>query len=79
MDDHFKELVKPRGMLVDAAVAGVWFLFFATILTRFAPDQGPALAWSIPTAACMTGVFWIALNMFRLVRVDEARRKGGRG
>ena len=63
-------IIKKSDLVVDVIAVGAFFLVFAFVLL---PPHVPSenhlwiKMWSIGSAACMSGVFWIALNMFRVV------------
>lgn len=63
-------LIKKSDFIVDVILVGAFFLFFAfVLLPSHVPSENPLWisVWSIGSAACMSGVFWIAVNMFRVV------------
>jgi hypothetical protein len=75
-------LIKKSDFIVDVIAVGAFFLVFAFVfLPSHVPSENPLWVnfWSIGSAACMGGVFWIALNMFRVVfryqKELEARRR----
>ena len=61
--------VKKSDFLVDVVLCGGFFAFMFTILQSHVPSNDPNMIklWSAGTAACMTGVFWLASWMFRTV------------
>jgi len=61
--------VKKSDFLVDAVLCGGFFVFMFLVLQKHVPSNDPAMIalWSGGTAACMTGVFWLASWMFRTV------------
>lgn len=79
---NVKKLVTPGGAIVDIVLSLLWFSFFTVALRWYVPvqvtgDHYELYRWGFAafTAACMTGVFWIAVGMFRVVRVDYQHRK----
>ena len=80
MHDRFRNLIGPRDHAVHGILTLVVFGFFAVILRPFVPfpDEPMHTVAAIYTAGIIAGVFWIASYMFRLVQVDEARRKAAR-
>ena len=70
------KLVSRKGLIIDLVLAAIWFVFFAFILRPYVPAQSETtqIAIAIFTSACLTGVFWLALSMFRVVRVDQMQR-----
>lgn len=61
--------VKKSDFLVDILLCGAFFVFIYTVLQKHVPSNDPTMIvlWSGGTAACMTGVFWLASWMFRTV------------
>jgi hypothetical protein len=82
MSEPTVQLIKKSDFLVDIVAVGAFFAFLAFYLLPVhvpANDSTMILIWSVGTAACMSGVFWMALWMFRVVlryqRALNARRK----
>ena len=63
-------------LILDAALCLAAFgLFFAVIRLHVPSEDGRQVAfWSGATAACMTGVFWLALQMFKAVVRHQRER-----
>jgi hypothetical protein len=63
------KLVTPVSLLVDAVLVAAFFLYIYTVVSPHVPSNNPhmILIWGGLCAACMSGVFWLALQMFRLV------------
>ncbi len=76
MDKATGKLVSRTGLIIDLVLAAIWFVFFAYILRPYVPDPSETiqLVIAIVTSSCLTGVFWLALSMFRVVRVDQKQR-----
>jgi hypothetical protein len=55
-----------------------FFLFLYSIVSPHVPSSNPRMImlWGGLTAACMSGVFWLAVQMFRVVL--RAQRAAGR-
>ncbi len=53
--------------LLDSVLTLVAFVIFFLICRRHVPSEDPTMInlWGAFTAACMTGVFWFALHMFK--------------
>jgi hypothetical protein len=64
-----KPLVRKFDFLVDAIVVGAFFILMFFIVRSHVPSNDPKMIalWSAGTAACMSGVFWMAVWMFRVV------------
>jgi len=82
MSEPHVQLIKKSDFLVDVIAVGAFFAFLAFYLLPIhvpTNDSTMILIWSAGTAACMSGVFWMALWMFRVVlryqRALNQRRK----
>ena len=64
-----EKLVTPVSLVVDAIVVGAFFIFILGLLKSHVPSTDPKMIWlwSGLGSACMTGVFWLAVQMFRVV------------
>ena len=64
------QLIRKSDFLVDIVLVGIFFCLFAfRWLPSHVPSNDPTMVtlWSIGTAACMSGTFWLALWMLRVV------------
>ncbi len=77
MPEGENKLISRKGALVDLVLSGLWFAFFAVALRDYVPSyQEPFVTFfAVSTAGCMTGIFWLAISMFRVVLVDERRKE----
>lgn len=68
-DIKLEKLTTPVGMVVDAILVLGFFLFLFTLLKSHVPSNNAAsvFIWAGLTSACMSGVFWLAIQMFRVV------------
>ncbi len=59
----------PISLLVDAVLVIAFFLFIYTLVSPHVPSNNKSmtLLWGGLCAACMTGVFWLCIQMFRVV------------
>ena len=69
----------PRTRVVDALLVLAFFLFIYRVLAPHVQSHDPIwiLFWGGLAASCLTGVFWLALQMFRVVyraQRDASRR-----
>ncbi|MDP2138051.1 MAG: GNAT family N-acetyltransferase [Candidatus Didemnitutus sp.] len=57
------------GFLFDMVLSAGFFVFFYYALQSHVPSNDPTMIrlWSTLAAACMTGVFWLALQMLKTV------------
>ena len=68
----------PVSLLVDAVLTIAFFIYIYTIVAPHVPsnDKSMVLLWGGLCAACMTGVFWLCVQMFRVtLRAQRADRR----
>ncbi len=74
-----KSSVTAVSLIVDAVLVIGFFLFMLWLVKSHVPSTDPTmiLLWGGLASACMTGVFWLALQMFRVVLLVQRqdRRK----
>lgn len=79
MSQQEKKSVTPASIAVDAILVFAFFLFIYTVVAPHVPSNDGRMIklWGGLTAACMSGVFWLCIQMFRVVlrAQREARRK----
>lgn len=79
-DIKLGKLTSPLSLAVDAVLVIGFFAFLFTLLKSHVPSNDPKLVffWAALTAGCMSGVFWLAVQMFRVVlkaqRLANARK-----
>jgi hypothetical protein len=64
-----QKLVTPASLAVDAVLVIAFFIYMYSVLKTHVPSNDPRMImfWGAFTTACLTGVFWLALQMFRVV------------
>lgn len=69
-----------RGLVLESVLCLGAFGFLAWIIAPHVPsvDTRMITLWSSLAAACMTAVFWLCLQMFRVVLVAQRERDQGR-
>lgn len=70
--------VTPASLVVDLVLVVAFFAFMFSILKIHVPSTDPKMInlWGALGASCMTGVFWLAVQMFRVVfRAHRAAAK----
>ena len=74
-----KPLVSKTGIVVDLILSIAFFLFMFWVLMPHVPSYDPKTIYIVAgmTSLCMTGVFWIAANMFRVTLADYQRKNKG--
>ncbi len=70
--------VTPASLVVDLVLVALFFAYMFSILKSHVPSTDPKMItlWAALAASCMTGVFWLALHMFRVVL--RAQREAGK-
>jgi hypothetical protein len=68
----------PVSLAVDAVLLVAFFLFIYSLVSSHVPSNDPKmiLLWGGLCSACMTGVFWLCIQMFRVVFRNQ--REAGR-
>ncbi|MEO5958888.1 MAG: hypothetical protein ABIZ49_00325 [Opitutaceae bacterium] len=63
------KLTSPASLLVDAVLVIAFFAHIYTVIAPHVPTNNPnmKLLWGMLCAACLSGVFWLAVQMFRVV------------
>ena len=69
MSSPLGKLTSPISLVVDGVLVLGFFLFIYTLVSQHVPSNDPkmVLLWGGLTSACMSGVFWLAVQMFRVV------------
>jgi uncharacterized membrane-anchored protein len=78
MQSSETKLVTPASLIVDAILVGGFFAFMFYVLRIHVPSDDflSSAIWAGLTSACMSGVFWLAIQMFRVVyRAQKALKK----
>ena len=71
------KLTSPVSLAVDAVLVIGFFVFIYGLVSPHVPsnDKSMILLWGGMAAACMTSVFWLCVQMFRVVlRAQRADR-----
>lgn len=74
-----KKSVSAVSLVVDAILVLGFFAFLFVLLRAHVPSNDKTMIdlWAALGAACMSGVFWLAIQMFRAVL--DFQRRGSRG
>lgn len=83
MDQPVRKPLNRATVALDALLTLVVFVFFTLILRSHVPSNDPFYMWlwGAITATCMAALFWLALQMFRVVlraQLAAARENGAR-
>ena len=64
-----EKLVTPASLLLDAVLVVAFFLFLYRLVSPHVPSNDPkmVLLWGGLCSACMSAVFWLCVQMFRVV------------
>jgi hypothetical protein len=73
-----ERLVTPVSLVVDLVLVAAFFAFIFSVLKSHVPstDRTMITLWAAIGTSCLTGVFWLALQMFRAVL--RAHRAAGK-
>jgi len=63
-----RKLVTPVSLLVDAVLVIIFSVYMYSVVSTHVPSRDPKMIalWGIYTTSCLTAVFWLALQMFRV-------------
>jgi len=78
MSQPEEKLVTPLSLIVDLVLLVAFFAFMFGVLKSHVPSNDPKMInlWSALATSCLTGVFWLALQMFRVVlRAQRAAKR----
>jgi len=73
------KLVTPATLAVDAVLVILFFIYMYTVVSTHVPsrDHRWIMFWGAACSFCMTLVFWLTLQMFRVVvKVQRESAKG---
>jgi drug/metabolite transporter (DMT)-like permease len=61
-----------KRLVLDLLITGAFWVFMSGVLRAHVPSDDPfwITVWSCISALCISGVFFLALQMFRLVLHD---------
>jgi cytochrome b561 len=78
MSQPAEKLTSPVSLIIDLVLLVAFFAFIFSVLRSHVPSNDPKMItlWAALATSCLTGVFWLALQMFRVVlRAQLAARK----
>lgn len=71
--------ISPLSLVIDFVLVAAFFAYLFTLLRSHVPSTDPTMitVWAALGSACMSGVFWLCIQMFRVVLRGqlEANRK----
>jgi len=64
------KFITPGSLAVDVVLCTGFFVVLYHLVRSHVPSADPQMVrlWAGLTGGCMTGVFWLAVQMFRVVR-----------
>jgi hypothetical protein len=77
MDQPVEKLTSPASLLVDAVLVIAFFFFLYWLVSGHVPSTDPKMImlWGALCAACMSAVFWLCIQMFRVVLRAQLAKK----
>jgi len=75
--DKKNKLVSPLAIIFDLVVTAGFFLFMQQVAYTHTPDWAETYKQIAAAycSLCLTGVFWLVLQGFRVTLTDQLRRK----
>jgi uncharacterized protein YqgC (DUF456 family) len=69
MEQPTEKFTTPLSLVVDLVLLVLFFVYMFGVLKPHVPSTDPKMIalWAALGSSCMTGVFWLALQMFRVV------------
>ena len=69
MSSSEKKPLNVVSLLIDLVLTAIAFVIFYTLVHSHVPSSDPKMVmlWGGLTAGCMSGVFWLAWNMLKVV------------
>jgi hypothetical protein len=79
MDNSKPKLVTKQGAIIDVVLTVIFFLAMTNVLKNHVPwveaGEFAVLLGGAYAAACLSGVFWLALSLFRVTLADQILQK----
>jgi len=71
------KLATPGSIAVDAILVVAFFIYMYTVVSTHVPSEDPKMIhlWGALTASCLAALFWLALQMFRVVYTAQCEAK----
>lgn len=76
-EDHYSEFIGKKFIGLSIVLTLVFWLSFTVLLVPFVPAETPAFQYGVAgfTAACLSGVFYLATHMFMLVLSEHRKAR----
>jgi hypothetical protein len=67
--ENKEKLTTPVSLFVDCILVAAFFTFLFTLLRSHVPSNDPKWInlWAALGSSCLSGVFWLCVQMFRVV------------
>jgi len=79
MDNTKPKLVTKQGVVIDIVLTVIFFVIMTNVLKHHVPwvESGElaVLLGGAYASACLSGVFWLALSLFRVTLADQVLQK----
>jgi hypothetical protein len=79
MEKQETKLVSPASLAVDAVLVIIFFVYIYTVVSTHVPSKSHRmiLFWGALCSGCLTLVFWLTLQMFRVVVKGQREQAAG--
>ena len=76
-DSNEQPLISKKGIIIDLILTVLFFFYMRDVLIPHVPSEDPTAVNIVAsmTSFCMSGVFLMAVNMFRVTLVDYQRTR----
>jgi len=79
MDNSKPKLVTKQGAIIDITLTLIFFVAMTDVLKKHVPwvesGEFSVLLGGAYASACLSGVFWLALSLFRVTLADQVLQK----
>ncbi len=79
MDNSKPKLVTKQGAIIDVTLTLIFFVAMTGVLKNHVPwvesGEFAVLLGGAYASACLSGVFWLALSLFRVTLADQVLQK----
>ena len=79
MDNTKPNLVTKQGAIIDIILTVIFFVIMTNVLKNHVPwveaGEFAVLLGGAYASACLSGVFWLALSLFRVTLSDQVLQK----
>jgi hypothetical protein len=79
MEKPVTKLTSPASLAVDAVLVIAFFIYMYTVVSTHVPSRSHRmiLFWGAVCSGCLTLVFWLTLQMFRIVIKGQREESKG--